>query len=89
MGQIDRFGGSSRICKAFFLFSFFFGFLGLHLRHTEVPGLGSNQSYGCQPTPQPQQRWIPDPLMEARDQTCIFMDASHIRFHCATAGTPQ
>ena len=36
-----------------------------------------------------QQCQIPDPLSKARDQTQIFMDASHIRFHCATTGTPQ
>ena len=33
------------------------------------------------------QHWIPDPLIEARDRTCILMDASQIHFHCATTGT--
>ena len=33
-------------------------FLGLHLWHMEVPRLGVNWSYSCQPTPQPQQRRI-------------------------------
>ena len=28
-----------------------FFFLGLHLQHMEVPRLGVNQSYSCQPTP--------------------------------------
>ena len=28
-----------------------------------------------------QQRWILNALSEARDQTCIFMDASQIHFH--------
>ena len=37
------------------LFVFCFCFLGPHLWHMEVPRLGSNQSYSCQPTPQPQQ----------------------------------
>ena len=27
-------------------------FLGPHSQHMEVPRLGSNQSYGCRPTPQ-------------------------------------
>ena len=30
-------------------------FLGLHPLHMEVPSQGSNHSYSCQPTPQPQQ----------------------------------
>ena len=34
------------------------------------------------------QLWIPDPLSQARDQICIFMDTSWIRFCCATMGTP-
>ena len=35
-----------------------------------------------------QQRLIPDPLSEARDQTPILMDTSWICFPCATTGTP-
>ena len=35
-----------------------------------------------------QQCRIPDPLREARDQTCILMDTSWICFHCTTKGTP-
>ena len=34
------------------------------------------------------QRQIPNPLSEARDQTCMLMDTSQIPFHCATMGTP-
>ena len=41
-----------------FFFFFFFVFLGPHPWHVEVPRLGVNQSYSCQPTPQPQQRGI-------------------------------
>ena len=26
------------------------------------------------------QRWIPNPVIEARDRTCILMDASQIHF---------
>ena len=36
-----------------------------------------------------QQCWIPDPLSEARDGTCILMDTSQICFHCTTTGTPK
>ena len=32
-----------------------------------------------------QQRWVPNLLNEARDQTRILMDTSWIRFCCATA----
>ena len=35
------------------------------------------------------QRWIPDPLSEAKDWTCILMDTSCIHFRCATAGAPE
>ena len=35
------------------------------------------------------QHWIPDPLSEAQDQTCILMDTIWIRAHCATMGTPS
>ena len=31
---------------------------------------------------------IPNPLSKARDQTCILMDTSRIRFCCAMTGTP-
>ena len=34
------------------------------------------------------QHWKSDPLIEARDRTCILMNTSQIRFCCATAGTP-
>ena len=33
--------------------------------------------------------WIPDPLSEARDQTCILMDTSQICFFWAVTGTPK
>ena len=64
-------------------------FLGPHPRHTEVPRLGSNQSYSCRPTAQPQplicdlhhssqQCWILNPLNKARDRTRILTDPSWI-----------
>ena len=36
-----------------------------------------------------QQRWIPNTLSEARDQTHIPMDTSWIGFRCTTTGTPS
>ena len=41
-----------------------------------------------QPTPQPQQRGILNPLSEARDGTRNLMVTSRICFRCATMGTP-
>ena len=38
--------------------------------------------------PEPQQRRIPDPLSEARDQTHNLMVTRWIDFHCATTGGP-
>ena len=35
------------------------------------------------------QRWIPDPLSEARDQTRILKDTSQILFCCTTRGIPS
>ena len=35
-----------------------------------------------------QQHSILNPLSKARDRTCILMDTSRIRFHCATMETP-
>ena len=35
------------------------------------------------------QLWILNPLSEARDRTCVLMDASRIRFHWAITENPQ
>ena len=35
------------------------------------------------------QRQILNPLIEARDQTCVLMEASQIHFHWAMMGTPK
>ena len=67
--------------KIVFFFFFFY--------HMEVPRLGSDQSYSCQPTPQPQQHRILNPLSEARDQTRNLVVPSQIHFHCATTATPR
>ena len=37
-----------------------------------------NRSSSCRPMPQPQPHGILNSLSEARDQTCILMDTSHI-----------
>ena len=38
-----------------YIYMFIYLFLGPHPQHVEVPSLGSNWSYRCWPTPQPQQ----------------------------------
>ena len=64
-----------------------------------------NQSCNCQPTPQPQQRWIQavsatyttahgrarsfNSLSEVRDQTCILTGPSQVLIHGAITGTPK
>ena len=45
-------------------------------------------SYVCNLHHSSRQRWIPDPLNEARDGNRILMDTSRICFCCATMGTP-
>ena len=88
----------------FFIFLFFV-FLGPHLWQTEVPRLGveselqlpacttatatRDPSCICNLHHSSQQCWILNPLSKARDQTYILTDASQIRFHWATMGTPQ
>ena len=82
---------------------FFFSFLGPHLRHMEIPGLGVQSerllptyttataapdlSHICELHYSSWQRQILNPLSEARDLTCNLMVPSWIRFHCTTAGT--
>ena len=54
----------NRMCfihLGFFLFVFRFFFFFFQCRRHGIwrfPGQGSNWSYGCRPTPQPQQHWI-------------------------------
>ena len=45
--------------------------------------------YVCDLYHSSQQRWILNPLMEARDWTCILMDTSLVPYHWATTGTPS
>ena len=77
------------------MYSFiYFGFLGLHLQHMEVPRLGvkfelqlpayitatatPDLSHVCDLHHSSWQRQIPNPLNKARDRTCVPMDASQI-----------
>ena len=70
----------------------------------EVPGLGAESelkllayttgtarpdlSCICNLYHSSRQRWILNPLREARDQICVLMDTSQIHFHWATRGSP-
>ena len=79
-----------------FFFFFFVFFLWPHPRDMEVPGLGVQfelllLAYATATVPpdlshiydlhhSSQQRWILNPLNEARDRTCILTEASQIRF---------
>ena len=92
--------------KNFCLFvCLFVFFVGLHLRHMDVPRLGVESELWLQActtataTPDPSHIWdlhhtsqqcqILNPLIKARDRTCVLMDTSQIRFRWATMGTAQ
>ena len=87
----------------FFILFNFYGFLGLHLQHMEVPRLGVHSE--LQPPAYTTATATPDPslvynlhhssqqcqvlnLSEARDRTLNLMVPSRIPFHCAMTGTP-
>ena len=88
----------------FFLFFFLF-FLGPHSWHVEVLRLGvqsklqlpayaratamPDPSLNCDLHHSSWQRWILNPLREARNWTQSLMVPSQIRFHCATMGIPK
>ena len=88
--------------KKFFCF---FVFLGPHPWHMEVPRLGvesellllayttatatQDPSHICDPHHSSQQRWILNPLSEARNRACNLMVPSWICFCCARTGTPR
>ena len=92
-------------CDNFFFFSFFVCFLGPNPQHMGVPRLGvqlelqllayitvtamPDPSRACNLHHSSWQRWILNPLSEARDWTCDLMIASWICFPCAMMGTPQ
>ena len=84
-------------------FFFFLLFSAPLVAYASYQARGLNQSYSCPLTPQPQQLGIcaasviyttahsntrsPTHLSEARDQTCILMDAGQVHSRCATRGT--
>jgi len=63
--------------------------LELHLLAYTIATATWHLSHICNLNHKSQQRWIPDPLREARDGNCILMDISWIHFPCATIGTPR
>ena len=77
----------SLISYPFFLF--YFIFFGPYLWHMEAPRLEATPDLSCicNLYHSSSQHRIPDPLSEARDQTCILMDTGQICFHCITTGT--
>ena len=54
-GSQSGFQNNGIVEAPLYLFIYLFSFLGPHLRHMEVPRLGSNWSCSCQPRPQPHQ----------------------------------
>ena len=76
---------------------FFFVFSGPYLWHMEVLRLGvelelqlpayttatamPDLSHICNLHHSSRQRWILNPLSEARDQTCVLMDTSQVHYH--------
>jgi len=74
------------------------------MRHMEIPRLGVKTELSllayttaiAMPDPSPvcelhlssQQRWILNPLNEARERTCVLTDATQIHFHSVTTETP-
>ena len=82
----------------FCLFVFALCFLGPHLQHMEVPGLGAelelqllaDTTAAAMWNPSPvcdlQQCRILNPLSETRDQTCILMDSSQIHHPLSHSG---
>ena len=82
-----------------------FCFLGPHPWHMEVPRLGvksklqllvysiatatRDPSHVCDLHQDSWQHRIPDPLSQARVQTCILMDTSQNLLCCTTVGTPR
>ena len=62
--------------------------LELHLPPYTTATATADQSHICDLHYSSWQRWILNPLNEARDQTCLLMDTSLICFHCTITGTP-
>ena len=64
--------------------AFFFVFLGPHLGHMEIPGLGVKS----EPTPQLYQHRLLNSLSKTRDGIRVLMDTSWVPYHWAIMGTP-
>ena len=80
-----------------FIYLFIFVFLGPHLQHKELPSLGVKSELQplayttttAMPDPSHlfdlhHSSWqlrIPNPLIQARDQTCVLVDTGQICFH--------
>ena len=78
-------------------------FLGPHLWHMEIPRLRvelelqlpayttdtAMRDPSCDLHHSSWQHQILNPLSKARDQTCIFMNTSQVRYCWATTGTPK
>ena len=102
--QPSPYASTYRTQEATFLF-LFFHFLGPHLRYMEVPRQGvesvlqpmtytiatatAGPSLVCELHHSSRQPQILNPLSKVRDQSCVLMDPSQIRFHCAMMGTPK
>ena len=82
-------------------FFFFFWFLGPHMEGprlrveselqlsvTATATATPDLSQVCNLHHSSLQHWIPNPLREARDQTCILVDTSRIHFRCTMTGIP-
>ena len=95
----------NKVCCQVFLVCFLsFVFLGLHLRHTEVPRLGINSelqlpayttakatrgpSHVCDLHHSSHQLWILNPPSETRDRTASLWILVGFVNHWATMGTP-
>ena len=82
-----------------FIYLFMYCFLGLHLRHMELPRLGvklelqwpayTTATATWDLSHSSLQRWIPDPPSKARDRTYILMVPSRMCFRFARTGTPK
>ena len=57
------------------------------LAYTIATGM-QDLSHVCNYTIAQWQCQVLDPLSEARDQACVFMDTIWVHFHCTTMGTP-
>ena len=72
-----------------FVFCLFVSFQGLTCSIWRPLGKGSNRSCSPQPTPDPQQCQIPNPLSEARNQTCNLVGSQSDLFPLSHNGNSR